>query len=652
MIVIVNGTEVDVVKKDLRTTIQNHNLGDLKTRNIPNASVKFLRTSKNAPVFEYLGEQGNTSVIPYRLTDIVIKEGDDIILKGKLKITKVTALYYEGIAKGEEGDIFDLIKDKDLKDLDFSSLNHYSSVSNYKNNLTNTTGFVYATANNGGGLDLPLNVNRQVPSLFKHYIWEKIWSEAGKSYNGSFFNDAGYKSEVISMSKGQIDTGVTFETASSGETDTFSFMPTLAYSLFTRSLESVATHDDFTDDRVTLNNNGGIVIKEKCKLKLRTQFFSAAYFSEDYQVGQSLISSFSMKQNGVSVYSYTISNVNEVATPSGSVYPYEVVNDLGLIEVFIFAEAGDVITFETSSVVNVFASTSNYTGGGSVPSIDFLISNAFSNTSIDIISSYVDFNKLIGDISQTAFIKDIINQYGLMFNLNTLNPSNHVYEFDTMANVLSDKANAEDWSDKVSSDLITETSMGSYGVLNTFKYKYKEGLEHLLDYTHESTNLNQKGSNSLISSIYNVSARGVVGAFQSRRVLTIPLYKEEDNYLSPEQSNNVTSKLRFEYVEEFDIEDNDQGSDTVVGSTFHCYNDNVDFEYYANNYFSEFLDIIDSPVKVIVDVYLSPYDMTNLDFFKLKYMSQTGSYYYLNKVSNYEEGKPTKCELIKVAISS
>ena len=49
-----------------------------------------------------------------------------------------------------------------------------------------------------------------------------------------------------------------------------------------------------------------------------------------------------------------------------------------------------------------------------------------------------------------------------------------------------------------------------------------------------------------------------------------------------------------------------------------------------------------------MEIYLSPLDIEELDFFKLKYVSDTGSYYYLNKVSNYREGYATKCELVKV----
>ena len=61
-----------------------------------------------------------------------------------------------------------------------------------------------------------------------------------------------------------------------------------------------------------------------------------------------------------------------------------------------------------------------------------------------------------------------------------------------------------------------------------------------------------------------------------------------------------------------------------------------------------FLKILNNPVTEVMEIYLSPLDIEELDFFKLKYVSATGSYYYLNKVSNYREGYATKCELVKV----
>ena len=43
---------------------------------------------------------------------------------------------------------------------------------------------------------------------------------------------------------------------------------------------------------------------------------------------------------------------------------------------------------------------------------------------------------------------------------------------------------------------------------------------------------------------------------------------------------------------------------------------------------------------------ITPIDIYNIDFFKLKYIEQLGQYFYLNKVVNFRDKKLTKCELI------
>ena len=125
MIVTVKGVEVDVIKSSINPTFQSNDLNEIKNRNLSNTRLKFPKTPRNMEVFDYLGAQGSTSRTPYDIVKCEIRQGNNIQLKGVLKITADKGDYFEGILKEEAGDIFDLIKDKDLKDLDFTDLNHY-----------------------------------------------------------------------------------------------------------------------------------------------------------------------------------------------------------------------------------------------------------------------------------------------------------------------------------------------------------------------------------------------------------------------------------------------------------------------------------------------------------------------------------------------
>src|SRR5690606_13567249 len=56
----------------------------------------------------------------------------------------------------------------------------------------------------------------------------------------------------------------------------------------------------------------------------------------------------------------------------------------------------------------------------------------------------------------------------------------------------------------------------------------------------------------------------------------------------------------------------------------------------------------DKSVMVSAELWLTEPDMAAFDFKKLYYIEQLSAYFIVNKISNYVQGKPVKCELIKV----
>ena len=86
MIVTINGVEADVIGDTASPSIQNNKLNDISTRNLPSANIRFPRTAKNESIFEYLGDLGSISEFPYRLNDIVISDGSEVVLKGKITL--------------------------------------------------------------------------------------------------------------------------------------------------------------------------------------------------------------------------------------------------------------------------------------------------------------------------------------------------------------------------------------------------------------------------------------------------------------------------------------------------------------------------------------------------------------------------------------
>ena len=640
MIVTINGSEVDVLTDGAAPSFQSNTLNEIQNRNLPNARLKFPKTPKNVIVFDFLGFQGSTSAVPYRLTDVVIREGDSVVLKGKIKITKVTDEYYEGIAKGEGGDLFDLTKDKDLSDLDFSDINHYLNNTTYADGVDNTDGHVYAVANytKEDGIQDPLEVATQSPSLFKHYLWDKIFSEAGVTYSGDLFSTTSFKSEVISMAKGHVGVGKAYKQKEDFEEQvTTSDANNGTYAHNTR-LEKGDL--DYSDERVLIGNNGEMTFLEPCKLRVSCGFGSEANYQDESYV---LNYAFFIKKNGIVIDSASGSDL-----PS-SVFPFNASSGTTTIDSYMNIEAGDVVTLDVESDVVITFNASD---------LILIQKNAFVDVNFEILEPYIDFSELIGGISQTAFIKDVIKTNGLMFRVN--NALN--YEFVTMESILTDRANAEDWSDKVSGKVTATKSIGGYGLRNKFRYEYLEGVTPFLDYTHVSTNENQSPNATIIQSIYGVSSAR--GSFLGSEVLNPVMFElirveelegdEGEQYLArvneyqkPLEIKNRTSKVESR-GRIFDIIDGNEATVSLSVVLSRLVNEDVQWSFYKENYFKAFLRILDEPSTETMEVYLTSKDIADLDFFKLKYFAHRGAYYYLNKVSKYIEGYNTKCEFVKV----
>jgi hypothetical protein len=74
---------------------------------------------------------------------------------------------------------------------------------------------------------------------------------------------------------------------------------------------------------------------------------------------------------------------------------------------------------------------------------------------------------------------------------------------------------------------------------------------------------------------------------------------------------------------------------------------NMSMQYFLSNYYPAFQSLMDNYKKRKFMFNLSPIDIYNLDFFKLKFLKQTGRFYYMNRVQ-YTPGKQASVELIEI----
>ena len=621
-----DGHRIDLPSKTVSQTLQINDLAELKDRQA-NYTNRFRvpMTPNNVKVFQYLGITGNLSRKPYeRISAKLVVDGIELISSGYAQV-KETNKNYEVVIYDGNISLYEELKGRRINGLNYQDLNHYLNLQSYEDSLSNTEGYIYGIGDFGLSYTSSyVNIERQAPSLFAHTIWNKIFTEAGFTYSGDFFvNDENFLNEVITPTKGYDveDTTTSITALGSVNTNTINRNelngnnPINYEDLFI--LNAVSSLNDIqvintTDDHYIKVNTGGIL-----RIDLGINY--------SLQDGNAFIKV--KLNNSIISYINLIQGTNQTITKQLNLNVSE--NDEIRVEMFSSSRPGPEQEFEEFYELNVSASCT------------------MSLSSV-IGGQLIDFQAITPETSQINFIQDIMQRFGLLFK--PRRNSKH-YDFITIESLVNDRENAEDWSDKLSFLDKENYSVGNYAKENSMKYNYEE---EVVEPTHDGlmivSNENISSEKNLFSSIYKISQESRINHGQP--IYKIPLWEnveEDGNYIVKTKETDLrifrikritkTINARFFTV---------ANSQTIEGEIPFLSLEKVQYQFYINNYYPGFNRILNAPKKRIDRFYLTPIDVYNINFFKLKYIKQLGQYFYLNKVSNFVNGKLTKCELIQV----
>ena len=74
----------------------------------------------------------------------------------------------------------------------------------------------------------------------------------------------------------------------------------------------------------------------------------------------------------------------------------------------------------------------------------------------------------------------------------------------------------------------------------------------------------------------------------------------------------------------------------------------VYYQSEIDKYYVQIQSLLNNYKSLTIEIDLNLLDYYSRDFFKLKYFSQLGKFYYLNKINNFKKGKKTTIEIIEV----
>jgi hypothetical protein len=657
------GEYLDLQREFVGLNYQIYDLGSIDTRTGTFSNdFKIPNTAHNR---EALGNatQSNilqTTLTPYVGINAICYQNNISISKGYIQINDTDKNTIDITFYGDNIDVFELIRDKSIREADLTSLRHTYTAANVIASFSNTSGYIYLVSDYGLFTDRITNdiaSGEIFPSIFIPDILTAMFKDIGYKVEGTLLNRAlfkksvlpfinhtfGFSSEFVQsksfyVNNGQIGPviGTTF-TVAAGATVKHNFTGYGGGSLgagFNNELFNLTT------DRYTADADYDITIRYLMDFR---------NFSDLNGPGVTR-PTFYVYKNGVQVAAST-------AGFMGVTYNANLVAG-DYIELFIRNNHGSTITV-------------NGTSNGVV-----------SQTFVD--GSTVYSETILPDLSQVDFLKFILFRFQGVMTTDPFTKTVYLNQFNDIKNKPT-----EDWSSKVdlSEPPVTNYSsvLKSYGKVNIAKFTDDDNDSYQEEYN--SNNYYPFGSGRF--SINNDFLEEEKTIFETPFSPTFLIESFDDNkllipflprFLDPADTTqiNVPEPRILTVYGLVDVTDINQGLSTldIIGTAV----SQIPFAYFYKQTFgfevddfkesmafgvqnipnandlgafeSDYLyliSILQNPEIKRAYLRLNQIDMVNLDFLKKKYFERFGGYFYLNIIENYDaSGDSVECELIKI----
>lgn len=592
-------------------------------------------TPNNRLIAQMLNVPGNTSSIPYKYGKAKIISDGIIIANGATALcveTKNQSIY-EYIIYAGNYDLYSKILDKYITDLDWSDLVHGFSKAEYYNSWSNTDGYIYpiaetldGTLRTGGQAGRGVDIRYQVPHVFVKTIWERIFKEAGLEYYGDFFEEnETFKNELVPACSNR---GLLI-------TDDFIARYTTPAINYNRNdynyyeiTQKIEPNIIDTDTLLGWNNSNKRYYAQKYGLftfnfELKTRFSYLHKIRLEIRVNGSWVYRQDFDVNFYDIYFQEFTH---------SITHTQILDNYDYVEFYFI-----LIPIEIAY---------------SYPTVGWY-DTATVSVKNEVTSHYrqtIDFKYNLPKVLQKDFLTAIMQQYGLLYRLDI----NNRYEFITIDDLLNGKAGISDLSYNYNSESSETYRIGSYGKLNDFTYRYysKDLLgENYADalFPIDIDDLNNKSE--VVGS--NIEACGDYLTLQAAgKIASIHVYEKSEDYYKIKENNELKTVLL----------------NRTVGLYLILYDDNTSIYRYIDTdelvpfvkfaplhwqvlmeeYYPSFIKLVQKPVKKNVSIMFNSMDIYFLNMFKIIYLEQYQSYFYLNKINNFIAGKPSDCEIIKI----
>lgn len=627
----INDIEFDLPSNfTIARTKQVNDIGSISDRQTNyTQKIKLPRTKRNENNFNQLGFIGSQSTIPYENNTVKLynENGEAEIYDGYCKVfaTNIASDYYDVAVYDGYVTFAKAIENLTLNFLDLQDVNHFKTLANVIDSFNDLTIYKYIVADyNGKALfDVDkINFDYLVPSLPVSYLWDKIFTTFGFTYEGAVFDSFNFENLWLTYPKGVADENV---------------VPALIY-----------TEDSFAGF-VAGNNNANSLLVHSSPAPTQGSFIVG---DVEYLVAEDGTYVFEAQNIDFNVIGFANSS-SERPTPNLSFVLTVVVNgDFDNLEnTIIYRSIGDLY-----SEPQYLQLTIGDTVAIAVQALAWEVTNINLNsggvTYSYIAGQNIDFNETFLDFKIKDFVDEILNRFSLTPFKDKY--TNHI-EFKTLSEVI--QSETEDWS--ASNNKFVKADSETYiyrnfAQVNNFTYKYNDQEGDYKDGSILIDNYNLNDNTTVFSSRIYAPEKEISTVLPK----DTNIYKLWDKEIKDDDTvkyKDLDKRFYLMRYNDYTFTDGAktigsptlQDETTILSAPFESFFKlpftDIIAEYYAN------MSLILNDTRLITaDIFLTEADINSLDFSKLKFIKELGNYYLLNKVINFKGSGVVRCELIRV----
>lgn len=621
------------------------NLESISSRaGLRTVNVGLPKTNRNKTVFENSEIVNNLTTIPYqRLKARALVNGVDTLVRfAELESVGET---YNVRLYGAQSDVFALLKDKKLLELDLSEYDHKWTWVNQINSRTNTVGYIYPVIDYHkdspnayiDNTDRILRTMYMLPAVYVKTVNEKIFSEIGYSLVNDAETDFPVLEQMILPSYKRPESNL-FGKKYQGQFVT-SISQTISGQLAQSQLLNHWVHYLYDYDFFG-NDINFFTIPELCNYTVDIRLV----VSNPFPVPRNLHINVCGEDFNYSIPGSVSGMIIDVTVSKEQQKPGEIFitanDDSGLMPGVLVVNSGS--SLKISNVVLFDTVPVNY-------------------------YDYISISGLLPDLTCAEHLKAYLQTFGLIPIVNEITKTVRLFRFDK---ILKNISNAYDWSNKL--DRINTPELrfiyGEYG--RNSKFRYKEDADEqkpggtdgelivnnenlpiekdIVVLPYAATNANVRLNELLINNI-GLFEEGEYKSDRQPRWLIVERknaseleptdgveYLDESGIVNPSQSVVLTEDIPFTYFIK---------TGAVVNLGF---GDNV-----IRNFYQAIQAVIGNAKILTEYVRLSISDINQLDFTRPVYLSQYNAYFYISNIADfsYTNNESTLVELVKITVN-